>query len=75
MRNVVSLFHVLEKELAWRKDAGRPLGFETMRATKPIVAVGAEHPLEDETLMADFFRKSLPRRRERWSSSKTAAGP
>lgn len=57
LRNVVSLFHVLEKELAWRKEAGRPIGFDTLRNTKPIVAVGAEHPLEDETLMADYFRK------------------
>lgn len=62
LRNVVSLFHVLEKELAWRKDAGRPAGFGTMQATKPIVAVGAEHPLEDETLMADHFRKPLLRK-------------
>ena len=61
LRNAVSLFHVLEKELAWRKDAGRPVGFDTMRASKPIVAVGAEHPLEDETLMADHFRKPPPR--------------
>ena len=33
-----------------------------MQATKPIVAVGAEHPLEDETLMADHFRKPLLRK-------------
>jgi hypothetical protein len=57
LRNVVALFHVLEKELEWRKSTGRPEGFETMRAHKPIVAVGAEHSLEDEELMADYFRK------------------
>ncbi|KAI9171372.1 hypothetical protein HJFPF1_00854 [Paramyrothecium foliicola] len=55
LRNVVALFHVLEKELAWRKSTGRSEGFEAMKASKPIVAVGAEHPLEDETLMADYF--------------------
>lgn len=55
LRNTVSLFHVIEKEIAWRKSVGRPEGFDTLRATKPIVAVGAEHPLEDETLMADYF--------------------
>jgi hypothetical protein len=27
-----------------------------MLAAKPIVAVGADHPLEDEILMADYFR-------------------
>lgn len=52
------MFHVIEKEMAWRKSVGRPEGFDTLRAAKPIVAVGAEHPLEDETLMADYFRKS-----------------
>jgi hypothetical protein len=30
-----------------------------MKTFKPIVAVGADHPLEDETLMADYFRKSI----------------
>ncbi len=56
LRNVVALFHVLEKEIEWRKSTGRPEGFGAMRANKPIVAVGPEHPLEDEELMADYFR-------------------
>jgi hypothetical protein len=30
-----------------------------MLSSKPIVAVGAEHPLEDEILMADYFRKPI----------------
>ncbi|KAJ6446074.1 inosine-uridine preferring nucleoside hydrolase [Purpureocillium lavendulum] len=55
LRNVVALFHVLEKELAWRKETGRPEGYGAMKASKPIVAVGPEHPLEDECLMADYF--------------------
>ena len=58
MRNVVALFHVLEKELEWRRANGRLEGFEAMQTSKPIVAVGADHPLEDEILMADYFRKS-----------------
>lgn len=29
-----------------------------MKAFKPIVAAGAAHPLEDELLMADYFRKT-----------------
>jgi inosine-uridine nucleoside N-ribohydrolase len=55
LRNVVAMFHVLEKEMAWRKSNGKAEGFESMRASKPIVAVGPEHPLEEETLMADYF--------------------
>lgn len=51
------MFHVLEKELAWRKSTGRTEGFEAMKASKPIVAVGAEHPLLEEQLMADYFRE------------------
>jgi hypothetical protein len=59
LRNVVALFHVIEKELEWRKSRGQLEGFETMIASKPIVAVGADHPLEDEILMADYFRMQL----------------
>ena len=29
-----------------------------MKSSKPIIAVGADHPLEDELLMADYFRKT-----------------
>lgn len=56
LRNVVALFHVLEKEMEWRKSTGKA-AFGALNAYKPIVAVGAEHPLEDEILMADHFRK------------------
>lgn len=49
------MFHVLEKETAWRRQTGRPEGFEALRRFKPIVAVGAEHPLQDKTLQADHF--------------------
>ncbi|PHH86680.1 hypothetical protein CDD83_9890 [Cordyceps sp. RAO-2017] len=55
LKNVVALFHVLEKELAWRKQTGRAEGYGAMKACKPVVAVGAEHSLEDEVLMADYF--------------------
>jgi hypothetical protein len=47
--------------MEWRKARGQLEGFETMLSSKPIVAVGAEHPLEDEILMADYFRmKNTP---------------
>ncbi|PMD48636.1 nucleoside hydrolase [Hyaloscypha variabilis F] len=55
LRNVVALFHVIEKEREWRKARGQLEGFEAMISSKPIVAIGADHPLEDEILMADYF--------------------
>ncbi|TAQ87908.1 Purine nucleosidase [Chlorociboria aeruginascens] len=55
LRNVVALFHVIEKELEWRRGHGKLEGFDTMKSSKPIVAIGADHPLEDELLMADYF--------------------
>jgi inosine-uridine nucleoside N-ribohydrolase len=56
LRNVVSLFHHIEKEIEWRKANGRPVGFEALTKSKPLVAIGPEHPLADEMLMADYFR-------------------
>lgn len=50
------MFHVIEKELRWRRDSGRPEGFEALRRFKPIVAVGAEKPLGHQLVLADFFR-------------------
>ncbi|KAK3704260.1 hypothetical protein LTR37_013934 [Vermiconidia calcicola] len=55
LRNVISVFYHIEREIAWRKSVGREPGFETLRKSKPLVAVGPEHPLDDEMLMADFF--------------------
>ncbi|KAL1792237.1 hypothetical protein ACET3X_009988 [Alternaria dauci] len=55
LRNVVTLFHYIEKERAWRKENGRPEGFETLGVRKPIVAVGAEEPLAEHMMVADFF--------------------
>ncbi|OQO12021.1 hypothetical protein B0A48_02660 [Cryoendolithus antarcticus] len=55
LRNVVSLFYHIEKEIEWRKANGRKVGFETLLKTKPIVSVGPEHPLSDTKLMADYF--------------------
>lgn len=51
----MALFHVLEKENAWRKSSGKAEGFEALKTSKPIVAVGADHPLQDESLQADYF--------------------
>lgn len=51
----MALFHVLEKENSWRKASGKPEGFEALKSAKPLVAVGAEHPLEEDALAADYF--------------------
>lgn len=59
LRNVVSLFHHIEKEIEWRKANGRPIGFEALTKSKPLVAIGPEHPLADQMLMADYFRESM----------------
>ena len=58
LRNVVALFHVLEKEMQWRESKGKGKPYGALQAFKPIVAIGAEHALEDEILMADHFRKT-----------------
>ncbi|KXH60265.1 inosine-uridine preferring nucleoside hydrolase [Colletotrichum salicis] len=49
------MFNVLEQEFAWRKAHGKALGFDALRASKPLVAVGADHPLEEDELAADHF--------------------
>jgi hypothetical protein len=56
LRNVVSMFYHIEREIAWRKAEGKPLGFDALRKRKPLVAVGPKHPLADQMLMADYFR-------------------
>ncbi|KAK3987400.1 pyrimidine-specific ribonucleoside hydrolase RihA [Cladorrhinum sp. PSN332] len=56
LRNVVALFHVLEKEMAWRASTGNGKGsYGALKTYKPIVAIGADHPLEEEELIADYF--------------------
>lgn len=60
LRNVISLFYHVEKEIEWRQANGQNPGFDTLRKSKPLVAVGPDHPLADQMLMADFFRKDSP---------------
>lgn len=69
LRNVVALFHHIEREIAWRKANGKDEGFECLKNVKPLVAVGPEKPLTDAMLMADFFRKLVLLN---WSSSLVA---
>lgn len=53
------MFHVIEKELRWRRESGRPEGFETLRRQKPLVAVGADGPCTSQMMIADYFRMSI----------------
>lgn len=59
LRNAVSLFHVIETELKWRQSQGKASGFESLKAHKPLVAVGSQEPLEDQKIIADYFRKGI----------------
>jgi len=52
------MFHVIDKEMQWRRKLERLEGFGTLRKHKPVVAVGAEKPLNDQIMMADYFRLS-----------------
>ncbi|KAL9615902.1 MAG: hypothetical protein Q9160_009162 [Pyrenula sp. 1 TL-2023] len=54
LRNVVAMFHILDRELEWRRQNGKPEGFEGLKS-KPIVAVGAEGPLNEELIIAAYF--------------------
>jgi hypothetical protein len=51
------MFHVIQKEMEWRRNHGYPEGFEALRKAKPVVAVGVDGPLGDERKMADYFRR------------------
>ncbi|KAF2422961.1 DNA glycosylase [Tothia fuscella] len=57
LRNVLLLFHHVQNEIAWRERAGWSLGFETLRNSKPVVALGPEQPLAENVLMADFLQR------------------
>ncbi|KAI4172023.1 MAG: hypothetical protein LQ346_008671 [Caloplaca aetnensis] len=41
--------------MQWRKDHGRPEGFDTLRRSKPIVAVGKDEPLGGERMKAAYY--------------------
>ena len=53
----MTIFHVLEKEVNWRREHGKSVGFDGMTKYKPLVAIGAEEPLHDRVETADYFRK------------------
>lgn len=45
LRNVVTLFQYIEKEKAWRREKGRPEGFEALGVRKPIGGCSCLMPL------------------------------
>lgn len=55
LRNVVAIFHILEKELKWRRENCKTIGFEGITKFKPLVAIGADEPLQDRIESADYF--------------------
>ena len=56
LRNVVAIFHVLEKELEFRRSKGIAPGYEGITKFKPIVAIGPSEPLQDlVSENADYF--------------------
>lgn len=58
LRNLVTLFGVIEKENSWRKSVGKPKKFQLEPASKPIVALGAEGPIAAIRTLADYYRRS-----------------
>ncbi|KAI9845337.1 MAG: hypothetical protein M1837_004959 [Sclerophora amabilis] len=56
LRNVVSTFHIIDRDLEWRRQNGRPEGFESLKNCRPKVAIGAEEPLEEQLVLADYFQ-------------------
>lgn len=57
LRNLVTLFSILDKENSWRKSVGKPAKFQLGSASKPIVALGAERPLAAIRTLADYYRR------------------
>ncbi|CAG9947974.1 unnamed protein product [Clonostachys rosea f. rosea IK726] len=55
LKNVAALFHIIDLEIKWRKAQNKPIGFSSLLDRKPVVAIGADHPLEEEVLAADHF--------------------
>jgi hypothetical protein len=55
----VTLFRTVGRERAWRQQRGIDSGFHALDIFHPLVAVGAEKPLADQLILADYFRASF----------------
>ena len=52
------MFHVIEKQIQWKRNRGHAsTAFESLEKSKPLVAVGADVPLDEDVMMATYFRK------------------
>ncbi|KAL8783267.1 MAG: hypothetical protein Q9213_004743 [Squamulea squamosa] len=58
LRNVISLFYHVEKEIAWRQSVGRSSGFEALRKSKPVVAHLQLTPAETWQRLLEVAEKS-----------------
>ena len=56
LKNVLALFNIIDLELDYRKKHDLPIGFETLLKSPPIVACGADKPLETELIIASYYR-------------------
>lgn len=55
------MFHIIDRELEWRRKNNLPEGFEALKKCKPVLAVGADGPfLTEDTVIADYFRALVP---------------
>jgi hypothetical protein len=57
LRNVIALFYHLRKEIGWRENAGRNVGFGTLRYSKPVVAIGPDRPLIENEFLDELLGK------------------
>ena len=51
------MFHIIEQEMQWRQKHGQLRGFRSLIDCQPVVAIGAEDPLEEQKKLADYFRE------------------
>ncbi|SCN97615.1 related to inosine-uridine preferring nucleoside hydrolase [Fusarium fujikuroi] len=45
LRNVVAMFHILWKEMAWRKGKDKSFSYGAFQSFKPVVSLGSGHAL------------------------------
>ncbi|KAL4963597.1 inosine-uridine preferring nucleoside hydrolase [Aspergillus stella-maris] len=53
LKTIVSLFHIAKLEMRWREARGVDVGFDSLRAYRPVVAVGAAGALGSEEVFKD----------------------
>ncbi|ETS80348.1 hypothetical protein PFICI_07877 [Pestalotiopsis fici W106-1] len=51
LRNIITVFYIAQLEMQWREAQGIPVGFQSLCAYKPIVAVGSPNALGEKTVL------------------------